>query len=208
MALITNFSTLVAAIKDRANRTDMTDADAEGFIQQAENRLNRLLRMREMEEIATVTTDSLGVGSIPADFLEMRAVYDSESNLVEFVNPEWIITAKDASPKAYALMGGDLRLSPAAAETLTLLYYKAIPALTSSSTTNWLLTAHPDVYLYAGLLAFAVWRDEDEDIAKWDAALNRAVSEVMTAAEANRASGPTRMPRDFLYGRYLHHAYR
>lgn len=202
MALITNFSTLCDAVKDRANRTDMTNADAEGFIQQGENRLNRLLRLREMEEIASVTTDALGVGSLPADFLEMRAVYDANGDLVEFANPEWIITANTDRPKAYALMGGDLRLAPAAAETLSLLYYAKIPALTSSNTTNWLLTAHPDLYLYATLRAYAVWRDEDEEIGKWDGAMNRTIGEIVLAGEAHRASGPTRMPRDFLYGGY------
>lgn len=207
MALITNFATLVAAIKDRANRTDMTDADAEGFIQQGENRLNRLLRMNEMQAVVTGNTTAAGRAELPSDFLEMRAVYDSDNVLVDFVNPEWVVIARDNSPKAYALIGDEIHLVPAAAETLTLIYYQKIPALTSSNTTNWLLSAHPDLYLYAGLLAYALWRDEDDDVQKWDAALNRTIAEVTAAAEANRASGPTRMPRDFPFGRYNYHVY-
>lgn len=203
MALITDFATLVAAVKDRADRTDMADAQAEGFIQQAESRLNRILRTWQMEEVATLTTDADGLAALPADFLSARAVYDSEKQIVPFANVEWVVTTVQDAPKSYALVEGGFRLAPPAIETLTLLYYEKIPALTSANTTNWLLTRHPDLYLYGALLAFADWRDEDAAIGKYDSLFSRTLSEVVALEEGNRAQGPTRMPRDFLYGRYL-----
>lgn len=203
MARITDFATLVAAVKDRADRPDMTDAQAEGFIQQAEDRLNRILRTWQMEETATLATDADGLAALPADFMSVRVVYDNENQIVPFANAEWVITAVQDAPKSYAIVDGGLRLAPAAAETLTLLYYEKIPALTALNTSNWLLARHPDIYLYGTLLAFADWRDEDAAIAKYDALFSRTLSEIITLEEGNRAKGPTRMPRDFLFGRYL-----
>lgn len=197
MARITNFATLVAEVKDRADRTDMTDAQAEGFIQQAENRLSRLLRIWRMEGLTTVTTDANGLATLPTDFLSMRFVYDADKVDVPFVNVEWLVGTVTDAPKSYALVEGGLRLAPPAAETLTLLYYKRIPALTASAATNWLVTSHPDVYLYGVLAAFADWRDDEKALAKHDAAFSRALAETIAFEEANRAKGPLKMPRDF-----------
>lgn len=205
MALITDFDSLVAAVKDRADRTDMADAQAEGFIQQAENRLNRILRTWQMEESDTVTTDANGVGTMPTDFMVMRAVYDSDNKIIPFANVEWLTETLTDAPKSYGLVDGSLKLAPAAVETLTLLYYERIPALTASNTTNWLLTAHPDIYLYGALAAYADWRDEDAALAKYDGIFSRTLSEIITVEETNRAKGPTKMPRDFLFSGYRYY---
>lgn len=190
MALITTFATLVTAIKDRANRTDMADADAEGFIQQGEARLNRLLRLPAMETTATLTTDSTGSVALPSDFLAMRAVYDANNVSLLSVTPIQMIETPAGASKVYALMAGNLRLAPAGVEALTALYYKKITALTSSNTTNWLLLAHPDIYLYAALWAYADWRDEADDSQKWQGLLNACISEVIEASKRDRFGGP------------------
>ncbi len=202
MALITNFTTLVAAIKDRANRTDMADADAEGFIQQGEARLNRLLRMKDMEILGTVTTNASGIAAYPTGFLEAITVYDSTNALVQPVNADRLVTVQASSPKVYALLAGSIYLAPAAAETLSVLYYQKITALTSSNLTNWLCTAHPDVYLYASLWAYAVWQENDADTAKWDGFLGRTIAEIQTADAYRHARGPTPMDSDFFFNRY------
>lgn len=202
MAKITNFSTLVTAVQDRDNRADLQSTDAEGFIQEVETRLNMILRTWQMEESASITTNSSGVGTIPTDFIEARIVYDSDSVEVPFVTAEWLIAAQSDSPKCYALVDGSLKLAPAAAETLTMLYYERIPNLNATDATNWLITAAPSIYLYGVLQVWAEWRDDDEAAAKWGAKFTQAIAEFNASQEANRASFSLRMPRDFLYGRY------
>lgn len=204
MALITSFSTLKDAVAEMANRAtaEISNGLLEGFVQEVEDRLNNVLRTWQMEESASITTNSSGVGTIPTDFLEARFVYDSDSVEVPFVTADWLVTRPSDAPKCYTLLDGSLKLAPAAAETLTLLYYEKIPALTSSNTSNWLLTAKPTIYLYSVLEVYANWRDEDEAAAKWNAKATQALIEFNASQEANRASGPLRMPRDFLYGNY------
>lgn len=58
-------------------------------------------------------------------------------------------------PRNYCIVGSSLRLGPPPNGTYVVsLTYTALAALTSSSATNWLLTAAPDVYL-EGVLARA-----------------------------------------------------
>ena len=48
-----------------------------------------------------------------------------------------------------------------------MIYRQNIPALTSTNTSNWLLTLAPDLYLYGTLLETAPYLKEDERIQTW-----------------------------------------
>ncbi|MES2040472.1 MAG: hypothetical protein V4495_21850 [Pseudomonadota bacterium] len=56
---------------------------------------------------------------------------------------------------AFSVIGQQLQLAPIpdAAYQLELTYQQRIPALSTINTTNWLLAAFPNVYLYAALCA-------------------------------------------------------
>lgn len=65
-------------------------------------------------------------------------------------------------PEAFAIIGTALRLAPPPNGTYNVrMVYTALPALTFSAPTNWLLTAAPDVY-EDGVLAYAHDYYEDE----------------------------------------------
>lgn len=196
MSKITNFATLVAAVKDFADRTDMTDAQAELFIQLGEDRINDLLRVYQMEASTTIPVNSSGVGTLPTDFLEMKVVYDSDNVVLPQITPEFLVEMPTGGKKSYTLLADTLRTAPPEAEDITIVYYAKVPNLNSSDTTNWLLTLKPSIYFYAAMLSYAVWRDEDAEIGKWDGALNRAIAELDKAEKRGRYSGPvwTRPP--------------
>jgi hypothetical protein len=64
-------------------------------------------------------------------------------------------------------------------------------APTNDSSTNWLLTAYPDTYLYAALVESAPYLRDDERVALWRAELDRRIAEVLrarTSAEINPTS--------------------
>ena len=56
-------------------------------------------------------------------------------------------------PRFWSLVGAELRYHPAPDReyTATLTYYVRIPALGDARPTNWLLVAHPDLYLFGSL---------------------------------------------------------
>jgi hypothetical protein len=69
------------------------------------------------------------------------------------------------------------------------MYYAKIPTLSDSVTTNWLLTYHPDIYLYGALLHSAPYLKEDERASTWAALYSAAVARVNTASSRSTASG-------------------
>lgn len=190
MARITNFTTLKAAVLSWMDRTDASSADVEGFIQHAEARICRFMRVKEMEAVASITTDSLGVATLPSGFLSFKVVYDSDNAIVPHVTPEAYVTTGENDTKVYTLLGAGMRLAPAAAETLTAVYYERPDAITSSNETNWLLTAHPDLYLFGTLAAWSSYIDDTPGMAKWDASFNRSLLEVQASERRDRYSGP------------------
>ena len=73
-------------------------------------------------------------------------------------------TAYDSSKiRHYAILGSNLRLSDTPDSTLTAsLIYFAKPAAIDSTTTNWILTSHADVYEFATLMHAARHIRDDE----------------------------------------------
>src|SRR5690349_24935247 len=69
----TTFTGLKSDIADHLNRSDLT-AKIPGFIRRVEERLNRILRVPEMEETTTLTTDAERI-DLPTDFRKARALY-------------------------------------------------------------------------------------------------------------------------------------
>ena len=70
-----------------------------------------------------------------------------------------------------------------------LLYYAKVPALSDSVATNWLLTHHPDIYLYGALLHSAPFLQEDVRAQTWAALYKSAVERVNDASDKSTASG-------------------
>lgn len=135
--------------------TSMSDDRLEECIAFAERHFNREIRAPEMEDAVTGTTSGSTI-TLPSDFLQMRSIYIDRSpiNYLKQVSMaelrEMFPTTDTNVPTHYALQSGNevvLRPLPSGSFTYILNYYQKIPALDGTQTTNWLLTAHPDLYL-------------------------------------------------------------
>jgi len=62
------------------------------------------------------------------------------------------------------------------------IWYTAIPALSSGTTTNWLLTAYPDAYLYGTLIQSAARIQDDARLPMWKALFAETVDEINASA--------------------------
>jgi len=162
---------LQTAIQDFLNNTvQITSTRAQQMIAFAERRFNRLLRVPEMEDAVTASVTA-GTITLPTDFLELRAAYlttDPKTPL-EQMSPAQLrgsySAAATGQPQNFALQSGsEIVFGPTPDTTYTIVinYFKKIPALSGSNTTNWLLTDHSDLYLYASLLhaEFFGWNDD------------------------------------------------
>lgn len=165
MARITTYTTLVDAIVDRMNDSSMS-TQADEFIQMAEAMFNRRLNNLDMEGTATIAADASL--PLPTDYKgSMTIRIDNEAPLKQLGPDDFQAKWRDQTgrPENFAIFSGDIHLGPDPGDgsyTVTMTYLRTLTALTSTNATNWLLDAHPDLYLYASLVEAEVrgWNNE------------------------------------------------
>lgn len=199
MALDT-YSDLSTAITDWLDDTSLSTS-VDTFIRLAEARFNRELNTPDMEATTTLDGGATSI-TLPTDFYEVRGIYLNASattpleplslDALKSIYPD----SFSGTPRAYAIDGVSLVLGPLPNSTctITLKYKQKIPALTSSNTTNWLLTKHPDLYLFGTLVAAELrgWNDSRLPVLK--SALDEALGEIVQAGRRARfGAGPLRM---------------
>lgn len=164
--MITDYASLVDAITDQLDDAGLADS-APLFIQLAEAMFNRRLHTLDCEGTATAT--AAAQVALPADFKGLRTVWLDDYGPLAQLGPDDFqqLYREDTStgvPVHYSLFSGTLNLGPLpdAAYTINLTYLRTLTALSDSSTSNWLLEQHPDLYLYASLLhaEFRGWNDD------------------------------------------------
>lgn len=194
MALDT-YANLQTSIGNWLNRSDIV-AVIPDFITLAEAQMSRRLLVegpiRNMMAKAAVTY-STEYSSLPSDFMGLRSLYLNGSQTLQIkpCQPEQITEKKSnttqltGDPDVVALVGSQLQLFPAPTTALTgeLIYWQRVPALSSGNTTNWLLTLHPDAYLYGSLLQAAPYLKNDERIAVWGDAFQTILADIVAAAK-------------------------
>ena len=196
---ISTYSELRTTVADFLNRDDLTAA-IPSFISLAEAALNRRIRAPEMVTRATVTIDA-EYENRPADWMETirYQVNTNPITVLEFVTPEEAIIQKTkfsaaGTPMFFSTIGTQFQHVPAPDSSFTgeLMYYGRIAGLSDSNTSNWLLTANPDIYLYATLVQSAPYLKEDERIGVWAGMLDRLMAEY-EVAEQRAKTGSSRL---------------
>ena len=202
---ITNYTELQTAIVNWTKRTEGITARANEFIALAEADFNRKLRTRDMESVATVTASAATypLSALSSTYLEHRTFWLdlATDRPLEYVTPD-VFHAKylgvdTGKPVAYTIEGNVLRFGPAPDSTYTgqFLYVGAVPALSTASATNFLLTAAPDVYLYGSLVQAAAYFNDDNRLPIWETFYERAIDEYQRSQNRGRYSSGSLMPR-------------
>jgi hypothetical protein len=199
------FAALQASVARWLDNDTLTERIPE-FIALAERRFNRILNAPEMEATATLTAAASVV--LPSDLWEIRAAWierDPRQPIEEVT--QGILRGRYGAqvtglPQVFALSGGSMLLGPApdAAYALVLTYKQTIPALSDAVPTNWLLTRHPDIYLWAALLAAEAYLVNDERLGVWKGALDEAIDELMQAGNRKRFVGRMRLRSPVAWG--------
>ncbi|WP_331374701.1 phage adaptor protein [Sinorhizobium chiapasense] len=164
---ISDYASLLADAGDYSGRDDVAHLFPR-FLALAELKLNRVMRVADMEKTATVPLAE-GEGSLPAAFLEARQVLGADGRALRALPlQEFNSNGTSAgAPIGYAIVGAAIRVRPKGGENIRLTYYAKIPPLTAEAPSNWLIEKAPDVYLYALVEEIAIW---ERDAAKAGAA--------------------------------------
>lgn len=147
---------------------------------------------------------------LPPDFLEMRGApfVVSTGRPLLYSTPELLTgSLSDAcltgDAMFYTLIGSVMRIAPAPAvqpappaaplptTDIAFFYYQRIPTLIEPTDTNWLLTKHPDLYLYSTLLQSAPYLKDDERVQIWGTAQAKLLEDIRMDTERASFRGAT-----------------
>ena len=195
---IATYSDLQTSIANWLKRSDLTSIIPD-FITLAEARIARDLRLRK-QVVKTSLSTVAGTQSVslPSDFLEAENISLSNTTppgALSVVTPE-ILDRKypeayvTGQPRVYTVLGDKVLFGPTpdAVYTVSLDYYQRWAAL-SATPTNWLLTNHPNVYLFAALAEGAPYLMEDDRAPLWEAKYQADVQKLQQMDDTALRSG-------------------
>lgn len=210
MALDGTLDGLKASIADFLNRSDLTGSIPD-FITIAEAQMARrfVSRYRNGQPIPrrlvlradASFADGDEYTAVPDDIMGplVLTLTDSDSQTIEldYLDPTRLQDVKtrgywpgytfvqppNGAPKFYTIVGGEIQILPVAdkAYTAELTYVQRFPALTSTATSNWILTDYPDAYLYGALTASAPYLRDDGRVTVWGTLFTTALDDICNA---------------------------
>lgn len=191
---IQTYAELQAAAASWLARSDLTARIPE-FIALAEAKINRVLRTQDMVTKNATFSITGEYVAVPTGFQMVKTFHlnTSPKRVLEFMPDDQITKlfgAATGKPRYYCVQGGNFRFGPTpdATYSSTLVYVGSLVGLATTSP-NWLLTSHPDVYLYGTLLEAEGFLADDPRVPLWKQAFDMAVNEVNAQANANRWGG-------------------
>lgn len=192
---LTTLGGLKASVAGWIKRSDLT-SQIPDFITLAEARIAREFRLSQQ----LTTTDLATVAgspsvTLPTDWLETLSAevvgYGTlDPTPTDAGQSTW--SADTGRPLQMSPRGQSLFLypTPDGSYTVRLTYFKRF-TLASDSDTNWLLTNHPGVYLYAALCEAEPYVLNDTRTATWEAKFKIERDGLRAADQAARFSGAT-----------------
>ena len=196
---LSNYTELQASIADFLNRSDLTSVIPD-FITMCEAEFNRTLRVRDMSVRTRAPIDSQYL-KLPSDFIGMRNIdlLTDPVTPMAYKNLQNLDIHRSAhstgKPLYYSIMKDNLEFAPApdGDYTIEIVYYQKIPALSATATNgvNWLLTDHPDDYLYGSLMHSAPYLQADERVGLWAGKYQQVIQQITSSDEKAKFSGST-----------------
>lgn len=194
--MATTYTELLAEISGYTNRGDVEQV-IPTWILFAEAEFNRRLQHRKMTARKTATLSSARL-ALPSDWIEAINIEVSGRvpSRLKYRSPADLDAERDAFggdagyPLYYTLVADEIEVAPAPSTSVTveMLYRAKVPALATNST-NWLLTEHPDLYLFASLAQALPWLEGDPRAQSWVDTAARLLADANAQDERARYSG-------------------
>jgi len=194
---LNNFANLQSSIANWLARDDLT-TEIPDFISLCEAEFNRELRIRNMETTVSVTINAEQV-ALPTGFLGVRSFFlnNNGKTKLTYITPYQQFDTQGSSragtPQAYSIEGSNFRFSPTpdTSYTANLVYFKAFDSLSTSTTTNHILTNHPAVYLYGSLYHASnfIRGIAPDTVAQWRQLFIEAINQIKHMDETEKHNG-------------------
>lgn len=196
------FAELKAELRGLINRSDMTDELAASFIQSAQIRLERLLRLSFMQKFVTFNPPrDDGVFRLPPDYLELIDIFTDYGQLERVDTSSYLRQpALGGIPCVFIQTGHDFRMRPfpALTDTLYLRYYAVEPQLTIDDQSNQWSVSSADALKY-GAAELAADHFEDERLVRFAQRFEGIVAEMRDQQLQEDFSGPMSVSPSYQY---------
>lgn len=197
---ISTYAELKTALGSWLARTGDAEltASAGDFVTLFEAFVNRNLRVRQMTTSTTLTPVS-GSATLPSDYLEwVRVTWTGSARReLEYVHPSvlqaYYPDSAAGTPAHFTIEGSTLKIRPTDGTGLEFLYVQKVPALSDSATTNWLLTAHPDLYLFGTLVEANAFIQNPEVAGLWKQRRDELIAEIARLDQFTRSPSSIRI---------------
>lgn len=195
---ISTYAELQTAVINRLHRANLA-ALVPDFIALGEARIYRDLRIRAMET-ALAGTIAAGVLALPTGYIELKSAYIDGSparkltrKTLDFIYTNYPTRSSSSCPVYMAREGDNFVFGPYPDTSYAVkgIYYKRLPALSDSNTTNWLITNAPDILLYAALVEAADHTGNDAALMKWEAKYLQVKDRIQRESDGEEFSGST-----------------
>lgn len=183
---LTNYTELQAAIASELHRTDLTTQIVD-FIARAEAVFNRRLKLRTMESDNSLSlTSASRTVALPSGFVEpisldlvIDSVYLPLTNLYKRPQDLDVNTGTTGRPRYWSINGTNIEFEYPADQTYTLNFRQLTSFNLATTSTNWLLTNHPDLYISQVMAVAARYiRDDPSTISMHTSDAERLLNEV------------------------------
>jgi len=196
---MSTYADLKQDVIDLINRNDCTTALAETFLQQAQRKIARTLRLPSLEkrQIVTAGTTSAsvynattGVYTLPSDFLELVYVYTNKRILERLPLSDFIeISANHSASgpaKYYTRVQNTFEFAPIpqTGDVLNIVYQGDPATLVNPTDTNIFSEICPDLFVYAAIL-YACDYFNDARKPLFEDTYNKLFSETQILAKAS-----------------------
>jgi hypothetical protein len=146
-----NRGEIFAAVRDYLNRPNLSDASLVSMMSSAEGEMRTILREHPSNIRRTSMIQPAGNAILPMPF-----------------------------GRAYIMRGDCAELFPSPADDTEFFldYYAQLATLAGNTSTNWVSTYHPDLYIYGMLKEAAVFLKDDARLAGWTQEFMRRIDGV------------------------------
>lgn len=191
-------SALQLAVGSFLDRSDLTSLIPD-FIELAQARFNREIRTPQMLTRSDLATIDSRYEDVPTGWLEtVRYAITSDPPVqLEYLTPEEMDNRRErlndsAKPCYFSVVADQFEFLPTPGDTYSAshLYYTALDL----TTTNWLLTSHPDVCLFGALVEAEPYVMNDERMPMWKSKLDEALQSLRKSGDRRAVAG-TPKPR-------------
>lgn len=193
---VNNLGELRTLVKDWSNRTDISNSVIDSFINIAQDRANRILRLPILEGFSTISVSNNTL-LLPTDYLEAKSlVVTVNGKAVELERKDLAFVTQQqnnqGNPKYFARKQSKFIIAPTSDVSSADLYYYYVAAdLVNDTDTNWFVEHGTDLLLYGALSELSLYTKNTEDALQWEAKFKATAQDIMKMADDADWSGST-----------------